>query len=86
VLFLDSCFWHGCKEHCRYPVTNKDYWHSKISRNIQRDKEAAKYYLDNNWTIIRIWEHDLKENFDESIMRIKNIIMNSKDNKYIENK
>ena len=41
---------------------------------------------DNNWTIIRIWERDLKENFDESIMRIKNIIMNSKDNKYIENK
>jgi len=41
---------------------------------------------DNNWSIIRILKHDLKENFDESIVRIKNIIMNSKDNKYIENK
>ena len=79
VIFLDSCFWHGCKKHCRYPSTNREYWHSKINRNMQRDKEVTDYYLNNDWNILRIWEHDIKENFDESIDRIKQIILKSKE-------
>lgn len=78
VVFLDSCFWHGCKEHCRYPSSNKEYWYSKISRNMQRDKEITEYYLDNNWNILRIWEHDLKENLDESIKKIEHIVLSLK--------
>ena len=74
VIFLDSCFWHGCKEHCRYPSTNKEYWHSKIYRNIQRDKEVTGYYLNHNWNILRIWEHDIKENFTSTIEKIQDFI------------
>lgn len=29
VVFLDSCFWHGCKEHCRMPSSNIEYWEKK---------------------------------------------------------
>ena len=25
VIFIDSCFWHGCKKHCRMPNSNKQY-------------------------------------------------------------
>lgn len=60
VIFLDSCFWHGCKKHCRMPSTNKKYWIEKIASNSRRDKQVSKYYKQKNWQIIRIWEHDLK--------------------------
>lgn len=60
VIFLDSCFWHGCKKHLRLPATNKKYWIIKIEKNKKRDKKVNKYYKKIKWNVIRIWEHDLK--------------------------
>jgi len=70
VVFLDSCFWHGCKAHCRRPSSNIDYWTKKIERNIKRDEEVTKYYKDSGFKIIRIWEHELKDNFDKMVKNI----------------
>ncbi len=61
VIFIDSCFWHGCKKHCRMPSSNKKYWQYKIKRNKERDKQVNKYYRQKNWKIIRIWEHDINK-------------------------
>lgn len=60
AVFLDSCFWHGCKKHIRLPAQNKDYWKKKIARNVQRDKTVNKHYRKKEWIAIRIWEHQLK--------------------------
>ena len=60
VIFIDSCFWHGCKKHCRLPSTRKNYWLPKIERNKQRDKEVNRHYKKLGWKIIRVWEHNLK--------------------------
>lgn len=70
VIFIDSCFWHGCKKHCRIPAVRKKYWTEKITRNKERDKEVSKHYKKRDWKIFRIWEHDLKKkgyefNFDK---------------------
>lgn len=59
VIFVDSCFWHGCKKHCRVPTTKRNYWIAKIERNKARDKEVSKYYKKQSWRVFRIWEHDL---------------------------
>lgn len=59
VIFVDSCFWHGCKKHCRMPKTNKAYWGSKIAGNKARDKKVNQHYKKLGWRIIRIWEHNL---------------------------
>jgi DNA mismatch endonuclease (patch repair protein) len=62
AIFIDGCFWHGCP-HCRrkLPETNHEYWERKITRNI----ELANYYNEqlsgDNWTVIRIWEHEIKD-------------------------
>lgn len=61
IIFIDSCFWHGCKKHCRLPSTRKNYWLPKIERNKQRDKEVNRHYKKLGWKIIRVWEHDLKK-------------------------
>lgn len=60
VIIIDSCFWHGCKKHCRIPETNHSYWVNEINRNRSRDKKVSKYYKENKWKIIRIWEHQLE--------------------------
>lgn len=70
VVFVDSCFWHGCITHCRMPKTNQDYWMKKIERNIQRDQKVTEYYLKQGWKIIRIWEHQLKNEFDETVENV----------------
>ena len=70
VIFVDSCFWHGCKKHCRLPSTRKKYWIPKIERNKQRDKEVNHYYKKEGWKVIRVWEHDLKNNIAMMINKL----------------
>ncbi|MDA8272859.1 MAG: very short patch repair endonuclease [Deltaproteobacteria bacterium] len=70
VIFIDSCFWHGCKKHCRIPATRKKYWETKIERNKQRDKEVSRHYKKINWKIFRVWEHDIKIKFSKSIQKV----------------
>ena len=36
VIFIDSCFWHGCKKHCRLPSTRKIIGKIK-SREINKE-------------------------------------------------
>ena len=59
-IFLDSCFWHGCKLHCRIPQTNNTYWIKKINGNKKHDKEVNKLYKKMGWRVIRFWEHSIK--------------------------
>lgn len=70
VIFIDSCFWHGCKKHGSLPATNKKFWKGKIEKNIKRDHEVSKYYKKINWRIIRIWEHELGESKSREIVAL----------------
>ena len=72
VIFIDSCFWHGCKRHGSIPETRKKFWTEKIERNKSRDKEVSRHYKKNGWKVIRIWEHDLKKkDYKFNFSRIK---------------
>ncbi|MEY9096513.1 very short patch repair endonuclease [Paenibacillus sp. RC84] len=70
VIFIDSCFWHGCPIHCKLPQTNKEFWELKIHKNIQRDSVVTRHYKEIGWHIIRIWEHELKEDLAQIIEMI----------------
>ena len=74
ALFLDSCFFHKCPEHFKKPKSNLEYWEPKIQRNIERDKEINEYYKTNNWHILRVWEHEIKKDFDKTIIKIQKFI------------
>lgn len=78
VIFIDSCFWHSCPRHGSMPSSNIEYWEKKLQRNVKRDKIVNQYYEDLCWNILRIWEHDLKNNFEDTIMNIIHFIENSK--------
>ena len=74
VIFLDSCFWHKCPEHFKKPKSNLEYWEPKIKRNVERDAEINSYYKQKNWHILRIWEHEVKKDFDNTLLKIKKFI------------
>jgi DNA mismatch endonuclease (patch repair protein) len=74
VVFIDSCFWHGCPQHLRMPASNRDYWEKKINKNIERDMKNNKYYENSGWTLIRLWEHELKVDFSGCIDRISETV------------
>ncbi len=59
AIFVDGCFWHGCKKHCRLPSSNQEYWIEKIERNKTRDKNISKKINLLGWQVIRIWEHEI---------------------------
>jgi len=59
AIFIDSCFWHGCKKHGSMPKTRKKFWEKKIERNKERDKEVNRHYRKEDWQVIRIWGHEI---------------------------
>ena len=77
AVFTDGCFWHGCPYHCRMPHSNRAYWNAKIKRNKQRDKEVNKWYKKNQWTLLRFWEHSIKNDIESCIKKIARSIKNN---------
>lgn len=62
VIFINGCFWHG-HSGCKYstiPATNREFWESKISGNIRRDKETFSRLVKSGWKVIEIWQCQLK--------------------------
>ena len=60
AIFVDGCFWHGCKMCKTIPRQNRSFWLNKIQSNKKRDAVVAKGLRRLGWTVLRIWEHDLK--------------------------
>lgn len=78
VIFIDSCFWHKCPVHYKSPATNVDFWKNKISGNKKRDSKVTDYYKNKKWNILRIWEHELKNDFGKTMYKIIRFIEKSK--------
>lgn len=76
VIFIDSCFWHGCRNHLRMPSSRQIYWIDKIKRNRKRDKSVTSELRKEGWMVFRIWEHSIKNPrmLKWWISRIKNLV------------
>ena len=61
VVFVDGCFWHGHDCRNTKPQENKSYWIKKIERNKLRDKQVNNTLKQKSWTVIRLWECELKD-------------------------
>lgn len=64
AVFCDSEFWHGknWKKKQHEHKSNIDFWHKKISRNIQRDRTVNKKLKKDGWKILRFWGKDIEKN------------------------
>lgn len=69
AIFLDGDFWHGY----RFPQWEnslKIFWRKKISETRRRDKKNFQKLRRKGWIVIRIWEHEIKSDFDMVINKI----------------
>lgn len=81
VIFLDSCFWHYCPSHAVIPKTNLKFWVEKLNKNKQRDLDVNNYYASIGWNILRIWEHEVKEDYQGVLDKIIKFIEVAKNRK-----
>ena len=71
AVFCDGDFWHGHNWAIRGLLDldeelshYDDYWKSKILANIQRDKKTTALLENQGWTVIRVWESQIKADVD----------------------
>ena len=76
AIFCDSHFWHGYNwEHRKHDhKSHKEFWYNKIERNIERDKEVNTQLVQMGWTVIRFWEHEIREDIAKCVNRVKQAI------------
>lgn len=70
AIFVDGCFWHGCPKHGSIPETNNEFWETKIKGNLERDIRVTNELIVLGWSVLRIWEHKLKDDANEVVKRI----------------
>lgn len=68
AVFVDGCFWHGHDCRNTRPKDNQDYWQKKRERNIQHDKEVTALFVSRGWTVLRIWECELKKKNESALI------------------
>ena len=66
AIFCDGDFWHGWnwEERKDSIKSNRDYWIPKIERNMQKDIEVNHALTAMGYTVIRVWEHEIRKNPD----------------------
>lgn len=75
AVFVDGCFWHGCKRHCRLPHTRHRYWLEKIGRNQKRARQVNRELRNSGWLVYRFWEHDIADKYTaEKFNQMKRIV------------
>jgi DNA mismatch endonuclease (patch repair protein) len=68
ALFVHGCFWHGhaCPHGSNKPKSNQSYWVPKIERNQTRDKVNASKLAQLGWSVLTVWECELRHSTELS--------------------
>lgn len=74
AVFVDGCFWHACPLHYQAPATRADFWRAKIDRNRSRDTEVTARLSRDGWTVLRVWEHEVRSDLPTAVSRIVGMI------------
>jgi len=82
-VFVDGCFWHGCRIHFTTPKTNAEWWLEKIQDNRRRDRRKTKRLRKKGWVVVRVWEHDVKNDLilSEVILSIRKAVLERRGSK-----
>ncbi|GAA1814431.1 very short patch repair endonuclease [Agromyces neolithicus] len=67
AVYIDGCFWHGCRLHYIAPKANATFWADKVARNQARDTETTEVLRACGWRVLRFWEHEEPHLVAESI-------------------
>lgn len=73
AVFIDGDFWHGW----RLPVWEhklSGFWKSKLYANRQRDQRNFRRLRASQWTVIRLWEHEIRSDTRKCVDRILRVL------------
>lgn len=76
AIFVHGCFWHrhaGCRN-ATIPATRIEFWTAKFDGNVERDSRNAAALEEAGWTVITVWECDLKSNPNSVVAMISEAI------------
>jgi len=69
AVFIDGDFWHGW----RLPAWEhklSEFWRSKLRANRRRDQRNFRRLRAADWTVIRLWEHEIRSDSGKCVDRI----------------
>lgn len=87
AVFCDGDFWHGHNWAVRGLSSLEeelsgysDFWRNKIEHNIKRDAEVNILLAEQGWTVIRLWESDIRNHLDDCVRIVEDALIASKNN------
>jgi DNA mismatch endonuclease (patch repair protein) len=73
AVFVDGDFWHGWKfDEWREKLA--PYWQAKIDRNMERDRLNFEALQAMGWTVIRLWEHEVRADTAACVDRVERAV------------
>jgi DNA mismatch endonuclease (patch repair protein) len=75
AVYVDGCFWHGCPKHYVFPRTSRSFWLAKLQANVARDQRQTAALSASDWTVIRLWEHEVYEQPALALRLIRRALM-----------
>lgn len=81
AVFVDSEFWHGkdWDKQKHDHKSNQEFWHTKIERNISRDKEVNEHLTKSGWKVLRFWGNDINKKLLSCVAKVEREIEGRKD-------
>ncbi len=72
AIFVDGKMWHGYDwENQKNDFkSHREFWITKIERNIERDKEVTEQLHSDGWTVLRFWDFDIRKNLSTCVSKI----------------
>lgn len=74
AIFVHGCFWHrhpGCRN-ATTPSTRREFWQAKFDGNVSRDARNRAALEADDWTVLIIWECELKADAEGVARRLAN--------------
>ena len=69
AVFVDGAFWHGHPSRHK-PGRSGAYWDEKIEANVARDRRVDAELRERGWTVVRIWDFEVRKHLDEAVERV----------------
>ena len=69
AVFVDGAWWHGHPDKW-WKGRSGEYWDLKVSRNMERDREADAFLSEQGWTVVRLWDFEVLRDPEEAARRV----------------
>ncbi len=79
AIFCDSEFWHGYDwEHTKDQImSNREFWITKIEKNIERDVKVNERLIAEGWTVLRFWGKRIESDVASCVDDIDSVLRRS---------